>query len=304
MTTHFTDADVRAVLTYETLIPAMERALGDFSLGKVVQPVRTTIPVAEQGGYLFVMPAYAQGANALGAKLVTYFPKNRGVATHFATIQLFKPETGEPLASMDGSLITEMRTAAVSAVATDRLARKDAAVLALIGAGVQARSHLQALRQVRSFREVRVWSPNSAAAFASEHGVVAAADAEACVRGADVIVVATTSTQPVLHGAWVADGAHLNSVGAALPDCRELDDEFVHRAKIFVDSRAGAFAESGDVRAVNRVDAEIGEVVLGRHPGRTSASEVTWFKSLGMAVEDVVTAQLVMHALTRNGEKS
>lgn len=294
MATHLTDTDVRAVLTYEALIPAMARALADYSSGKAVQPVRTTIPVADHGGFLFVMPALAASAGALGAKLVSYFPRNRGIQSHFATIQLFRPETGEPLASMDGTLVTEMRTAAVSAVATDALARKDASVLAILGAGVQARSHLAALRHVRTFREVRVWSPSSAGAFARTHGVSASPNAEACVRGADVIVVATTSATPVLRGAWVSEGAYVNSVGAALPDWRELDDDFVHRATVFVDSRAGALVESGDVIAAGRVDAEIGEVVLGKHPGRSSPGEVTWFKSLGMAVEDVVAASLVL----------
>ena len=296
MGTHITDEDVRSLLTYEALIPAMERALADYSAGKAVQPVRTTIPVGEHGGFLFVMPAYATGSRALGAKLVSYFPRNKGIDTHFATIHLFKPETGEPLASMDGSLITEMRTAAVSAVATDKLARKDASVLAILGAGVQARSHLAALRHVRKFREVRVFSPSSAGAFARAHGVHASPSAEACVRGADVVVVATTSATPVLHGAWLADGAHVNSVGASRPEWRELDDACVARAKVFVDSRAGAEIESGDVRAAGRIDAEIGEVILGTHPGRTSATEVTWFKSLGMAVEDVVAADLVLKA--------
>jgi len=299
MATHLTNEDVRAVLSYEALIPAMARALADYSSGKAVQPVRTTIPVAEHGGFLFVMPALAAASGALGAKLVSYFPNNRGIETHFATIQLFRPGTGEPLASMDATLITEMRTAAVSAVATNLLARKDAAVLAILGAGVQARSHLAALRLVRTFREVRVWSPNTAGAFARAHGVVASPNAEACVRGADVIVVATTSATPVLRGAWVSDGAYVNSVGAALPQWRELDDDLVRRARIFVDSRAGALVESGDVMAAGRVDAEIGEVLLGTHAGRRSPAEVTWFKSLGMAVEDVVAAGLVLQ-LTAN----
>ena len=291
---HYSDDDVHALLTYEELIPAMARALTDYSAGRVVQPLRSTIPVAQHGGFLFVMPAYAEGSRALGAKLVTFFPKNTGIDTHFATIQLFKPETGEPFATLDGSLITEMRTAAVSAVATRALARSDSRVLAILGAGVQARSHLAALRQVRDFHEVRVWSPKSAGAFARAHGVVASPTAEACVKGADVIVVATTSSTPVLSSAWVADGAHVNSVGAARPDWRELDDAFVKRATVFVDSRDGGMAESGDVMAAGRVDAEVGEVLLGRHRGRTSPAEVTWFKSLGMAVEDVVAADLVI----------
>lgn len=294
---HISDAQVREVLTYDTLIPAMASALADYTAGKAVQPVRTTIPIAEQGGFLFVMPAYAPGAPSLGAKLVSYFPRNVGIHSHHATIQLFDPTTGEPLVSLDGTLITEMRTAAVSAVATDALARKDAAVLAILGAGVQARSHLAALRKVRSFTDVRVWSPRSGAAFAREHSVKAASSAEACVRGADVVVVATSSPTPVLQGGWVAGGTHVNSVGASRPEWRELDDAFVRRARVFVDSRAAGPVESGDVIAAGRMDAEIGEVLLGRHAGRASAGEVTWFKSLGMAIEDVVAAELVRKAL-------
>lgn len=281
---------VRALLTYEELIPAMADALAALSAGRVVQPVRSIVPVTEHRGFLGVMPAYA---GALGAKLVTFYPENRGVHTHHALILLFKAETGEPLAVLDGRLITEMRTAAASAVATDRLARPDAQVLAILGAGVQAASHLEALRRVRRFREVRVWSPRRGAEFARERGVTAAASAEAAVRGADVIVTATSATTPVLAGAWLAPGAHVNAVGACRPDWRELDDELVRRARVIVDSREAAKVESGDVIAAGRIDAELGEVVADTQPGRTSSGELTLFKSLGVAVEDVVSADLV-----------
>ncbi|HEU4649130.1 MAG TPA: ornithine cyclodeaminase family protein [Gemmatimonadales bacterium] len=281
---------VRELLTYEELIPAMADALAALSAGRVVQPVRSIVPVAEHRGFLGVMPAYA---GALGAKLVTFYPENRGAHTHHALILLFQPETGEPLAVLDGRLITEMRTAAASAVATDRLARPDAQVLAILGAGVQAASHLAALRRVRQFREVRVWSPRRGAAFAREHGVTAAASAEAAVRGADVIVTATSTTTPVLAGAWLAPGAHVNAVGACRPDWRELDDALVRSARVVVDSREAAQVESGDVIAAGRIDAELGEVVAGTRPGRTSPAELTLFKSLGVAVEDVVSAALV-----------
>jgi ornithine cyclodeaminase/alanine dehydrogenase-like protein (mu-crystallin family) len=273
------------------LIEATAGALADLSGGRVVQPVRTVVPVREHRGYFGVMPASAE--RALGAKLVAFYPENRGMHTHHALIALFKPETGEPLVIMDGRLITEMRTAAASAVATDHLARREASVLAILGSGVQARSHLEALRVVRKLSEVRVWSPNRAKAFAAEHGVTAAASAEEAVRGADLIVVATTSAQPVLKGAWVSDGAHINAVGASRPDWRELDDDTVRRARIYVDSRAAATVESGDVIASNGVFAEIGEVVNGTKPGRQSPGEVTLFKSVGVAVEDVVAADLV-----------
>ncbi len=282
---------VSDLLRMEEVIPTMERALADFSSGTVVQPVRTMLPVAEHGGFLGLMPAYT--GSALGTKLVAFYPRNTDVPTHHATILLFKPETGEPLVTMDGRLITEVRTAAVSAVATDHLARSDASVLAIIGSGVQARSHLEALRLVRELREVRVWSPHRAAAFAEEHSVVAAASAEDAVRGADVVVTATTSPRPVLRGEWLSPGAHINAVGAPRPDWRELDDEVLHRSRVYVDSREAALKESGDVLAAREVFAEIGQVAAGTKPGRRSAEEVTLFKSLGLAVEDVATAELV-----------
>jgi len=289
---------VRDLLRTEELIPAMERALVDLSSGKVVQPVRTMVPVAEHGGFLGLMPAYA---GALGVKLVAFYPNNQGIPTHHAVIQLFKAETGEPLVTMDGRLITEERTAAVSAVATKYLARADASVLALIGSGVQARSHLKALRLVRELREVRVWSPRRAGDFAREFGVRAASSAEEAVRGADVIVTATTSTRPVLRGEWLSPGTHINAVGAPRPDWRELDDEVLRRARLYVDSREAAEKESGDARAADEIFAELGEAVAGTRPARQSADEITLFKSLGLAVEDVVSADLVYQkALARS----
>ena len=290
------EAAVNRLLRMEDVIPAMERALADFSSGEVVQPVRTILPVADHGGFFALMPAYAGGA--LGAKLVTFYPQNQDVPTHHATILLFKPETGEPLVSMDGRLITEVRTAAVSAIATKYLARPDTSVLAIIGSGVQARSHLEALRLVRGFEEVRVWSPRNAGAFAQRFDVHATASAEEAVRGADVVVVATTSQTPVLSGEWLSPGAHVNAIGAPRPDWRELDDEVLRRARIYVDSREAAFKESGDVIAAGEAFAEVGEIVVGAKPGRESSEEITLFKSLGLAVEDVATADLIHRKAT------
>lgn len=289
---------IRRHLRMEDLIPAMARALADLSAGRVVQPVRTMLPVAEHQGFFAVMPAYA---GALGAKLVTFYPGNQGIPTHHALILLFRPETGEPLAILDGRLITEMRTAAVSAVTTRLLARPDASVLAILGSGVQARSHLEALRLVRQFRDVRVWSPRNAGAFAERFGVRAAASAEEAVRGADVVVVATISRTPLLFGEWLSPGTHVNAIGAVRPDWRELDDETVRRARLYVESREAATREAGDVIAAGEVFAEIGEVVAGTRPGRQSAEEVTLFKSVGVAVEDVVAADLVLRAARRAG---
>jgi len=281
---------VRELLRMEELIPAMARALADLSSGKVVQPMRVMVPIADHGGFLGLMPAYC---GALGAKLVTFYPNNQGVPSHHAMILLFRPETGEPLATMDGRLITEMRTAAVSAVASKFLARPDASVLGILGSGVQARSHLEALRLVRAFREIRVWSPRNARAFAKQFGIRAAASAAEAVRGADVIVVATTSQTPVLLGEWLSAGTHINAVGAPRPTWRELDDAVLRTARIYVELREAAMRESGDVIAAGQVCAEIGEVVSGAKRGRESAGEITLFKSVGVAIEDVATADLV-----------
>lgn len=284
-------------LRMDETIHAMEVALAAFSRGEVVQPVRTMVPVTEHDGVLGLMPAYA---GALGVKLVTFYPGNQGIPTHLATIMLFDPETGEPLVTMDGRLITEVRTAAVSAVATKLLARPNASVLAILGSGVQARSHLEALNLVHTFRDVRVWSPRNAAVFAREHNITAARTAEEAVRDADVVVVATSARTPVLMGRWLAPGTHINAVGACFPTWREMDDDLMRTARVFVDSREGALKESGDVMAAEHLEGEIGEVIIGTVPGRQNLTEITVFKSLGMAVEDVVTADLVYRKAQSN----
>jgi len=290
----FLDEDqVRKHLRMADLIPAMEKALIDFSTGKVTQPVRQVIAVDPPGGFYGMMPALTP--EGLGQKIVTFYPPNaeKGIPTHMALIILNDPQTGAPLAVMDGRLITEMRTAAVSAVATNALARADASVLAILGSGVQARSHLEAMRIVRKFRDVRVWSPRNADSFAKQFNVRAAASAEEAVRDADVIVVATAATTPVLMGEWLSPGTHINAVGATRPDWRELDDAVLRCARIFVEAREAAMKESGDVIAAGNIFAEIGEVLAGTKAGRESAEEITLFKSVGVAVEDIVAADLV-----------
>jgi ornithine cyclodeaminase/alanine dehydrogenase-like protein (mu-crystallin family) len=244
-----------------------------------------------------MMPA--RTPDGLGIKLVTFYPTNveRGIPTHMATIFLADPETGAPLAVMDGTLITEMRTAAVSAAATKLLASPDAKVLAILGRGVQARSHVEALRLVRQFEEVRVWSPTKAHAerFAKEIGAKAM-PAEEAVRDADVVVTATNSKMLVLRGAWLNPGCHVNAVGACRPDWRELDDEAMANV-VFVDSREAAMKESGDVILSGaEIYAELGEALAGKVP--SCANETTIFKSLGMAVEDVAAAMLVYRSAT------
>jgi ornithine cyclodeaminase/alanine dehydrogenase-like protein (mu-crystallin family) len=291
---------VQQRLHYQDLIPAIAQALAALSAGQVVQPVRAVLPVAPRQGFFAVMPAYADGG-ALGAKLVTFYPRNVGIHTHHALIVMFKAETGEPLAMMDGRLITEMRTAAASAVATQRLARADASVLAILGSGVQARSHLAALRHVRSFKEVRVWSPQNAPAFAQRHGVKAAASATEAVRGADVVVVAASATTPILHGRWLSPGTHVNAIGATRPDWRELDDDLVTTARVFVDSHEAALRESGDVIAARGEVTEIGAVVAGVAPGRRTAQEITLFKSVGAALEDLAAGMAIYRAVAGTG---
>jgi ornithine cyclodeaminase/alanine dehydrogenase-like protein (mu-crystallin family) len=297
-----TEADVRALLTMPDLIACMETALAAFSAGNVVQPVRTVLDLADRHAFFGVMPAYMPTLPAMGAKLVTVYHSNleRGLPSHLGTILLFDPETGALDAILDGRYITEARTAAVSAVSAKKLAREDSRILAILGSGVQARSHFEALKHVRNFTEVRAWSPNAAnlKAFTDETLAIRSSSAEAAVRGADVIALTTSSPTPVLDDAWVKPGAHVISVGASRPTQRELDPALVARARLFVDSRASALKESGDVVmgiAEGRFPAEhvIGE--LGEPAtARASAQEITIFKSLGLAVEDVAAAHLAL----------
>ena len=289
------EEQVRQHLRMADLIPAMEKALIDFSADRVTQPVRSIIHVDPPGGFLGLMPALTP--DGLGLKVVTFYPSNaeHGIPTHMATIFLVDPQTGTPLAIMDGRLITEMRTAAVSAAATKLLAAPDSKILAILGSGVQARSHAEALRLVRNFEEIRVWSPTRehAKQFAEEIGGTAVS-AEETVRGADIVVTVTNSKTPVLKGSWLKRGSHVNAIGACRPDWRELDDEAM-RNVVFVDSREGAMKESGDIILSHaKIYAELGEALAGKVPPR--ANETTIFKSLGMAVEDIAVALLVYRA--------
>ena len=315
------ESHLRELLTMRDLIPLMARTLGTFSSGGAVQPLRSVTDVKRHDAFLGVMPAYLGGdaEEALGLKAVAVYPGNAAhhLPTHLATILLIDPPTGVLRAVLDGRLITEMRTGAVSAAATDRLARREARVFAMLGAGVQARSHVEALREVRPPAEVRVWSRTQAGAerFASETRerlgvrVTVAASPEQAVRGADVLCTVSGSTTPIVEAAWLAPGAHINSVGAPRPDWRELATDVVRRARLFVDSREGALAEAGDVIGPIRegaiterhIIAEIGEVFAGRRPGRERPDELTLFKSLGMAVEDVAAARFAYASAQAKG---
>jgi len=306
------EADVAALLETRPLVDLMERTLADFSAGRTRQPVRSVLRIEEHDAWIGVMPAALPDDGGAGLKLVSLAPRNaaRGLPTHLATILLVDPATGALEAILDGRLVTERRTAAVSAAAARRLAAPGAGTLALLGSGVQARSHLDAFAEVLALREVRVWSPNAEhrEAFARAHAAGGAfamrttASAEEAVRGAELVVAATSARMPVLEGAWLAEGAHVTAVGACSPEWREIDGAAVRRSRVFVDSLAAAERESGDLLGAAReggwsfadVAGELGALFADRLPGRTAAREVTLFKSLGLACEDVATARWLL----------
>lgn len=287
------EQEVERLLDRTELRDQMQRALIDLSAGRVQQPLRSVLRIAEHDAWFGLMPAVY--GSVIGAKLVTVFPRNAatGLHTHNAMIHLFRAETGEPLAIVGGRVITAFRTAAVSALATRELAQSDARVLAILGSGVQARTHYDALTLIHQFQEVRVWSrtPAHARQFADEIGAVAMG-AEDAVRGADVIVTVTNSPDPILRGEWLKDGAHVNAIGAVGPKTRELDDQAMQNAAVIVESREAALRESGDIlQSGADIYAELGELLAGTRP--KPQSRTTIYKSLGIAVEDVAAAALV-----------
>jgi ornithine cyclodeaminase/alanine dehydrogenase-like protein (mu-crystallin family) len=298
-TPFLSENDLRPLLRLEDLIPAMEKALIDFSSGHVIQPVRRIVPVPQYKGLMGSMPAVY--GDVMGAKLVNVYPENgaRGLPTHQALIVLFRAATGEPLAVMDGRLITELRTAAVSAVATRLLSHPQASSLAIFGSGVQARAHFRALSLVRKFTDVRIWSRNeqNAHALAEEIGG-RVMSGEKAARGADVIVTVTNSPEPILHGAWLKPGVLVNAVGAVGALRRELDTEAM-RGAVVVDSREAAREESGDILLANaQIHAELGELLGGMEPMPTA--DITVFKSLGLAVQDLAAAKLVLEIVMQS----
>lgn len=322
MAQHFrllNEQQVQSLLPMADLIASMESALAKFSAREVLQPVRSVLTVGPSQAYYGLMPAYIPSPASLGAKIVTVFGENhkKNLPSHLATIFLLDPDTGGLLAIMDGRYITEARTAAVSAVSTRFLSNPDASTLAIIGSGVQARSHLEAYLQVRQLKEVRIWSPRiqSRRQFVDDMSphtnvpIVASDTAESAVRGAGLIVLVTSSPTPVIDDAWVSAGAHVVCVGACRPTQQEMPPQLVKRARLYVDSRDAAVVESGDVVMniaaglfdASHIRGELGEVVLGRKEGRTSTEEITIFKSLGMAVEDVVAADLVFRRAAEAG---
>jgi alanine dehydrogenase len=301
------------------LIDAMSGALAEFSAGYVTQPVRTVLEVGAAKNYFGVMPASMNSREAVGMKLVTVYPGNhaKGLTSHLATILLLDHATGGLMALLDGRYITEARTAAVSAVSVQQLARPEATSLAILGSGVQAQSHFDAIRHVRALTDVRVWSPTAAhretfaknAAATSGLSVRACATASDAIRGADIIVLVTASKTPVIDDADVAEGAHICAVGACRPDQREMPTTLVKRARVFVDSRAAALKEAGEVLipigegaiTADHIAGELGDLVNDKVTGRSNQQQVTIFKSLGMAVEDVVAASMAVSRAKERG---
>uniref|UniRef100_A0A8C5R092 Ketimine reductase mu-crystallin n=1 Tax=Leptobrachium leishanense TaxID=445787 RepID=A0A8C5R092_9ANUR len=307
----FIPADVvEKSLDYPTLIPLLERALINFSMGSeggVVQPVRTIVPVAKHRGFLGVMPAYSAVDDALTTKVVTFYENKLSseIPSHQATVLLFDPATGVLKAVIDGKVITDKRTAAVSVIATKLLKSAHAEVLCILGSGAQALSHYHAFTQEFLFKEVRIWSRTgeNAKRFAEAVGgkILVCSTPQEAVTGADVIVTATMSTQPVLFGDWVKPGAHINAIGACRPDWRELDDNLMKNCVLYVDSKEAAAKESGDiVLSQVEIKAELGELLNGTKTALPDKTTV--FKSVGMAIEDTVSAKLVYDFWTMNKE--
>lgn len=306
-----TGADVTRLLPMQACIDVMTEVLTALARGEAIQPLRTVIRLPGGRGAFGIMPAQVNQPDAFGLKVITVFPGNEGTRfdSHQGAVLLFEPEHGTLAAIMDASAMTAIRTAAVSAVATHLLARRDASDLAILGTGVQARTHLEAMRAVRPVRRVRAWSRQEPhrrdfAEWAGQRfgiAVETTGTAREAVEGADLICTVTASRTPVLEGAWIAPGAHINAVGASLPDARELDTAAVVRSRLFVDRRESAFNEAGDFlipRAEGAISdehlrGELGDILVGRATGREDDAQVTLFKSLGLAVEDVAAAHVV-----------
>jgi ornithine cyclodeaminase/alanine dehydrogenase-like protein (mu-crystallin family) len=289
-------------------LAAVEHSLVAIARGEVHLPLRAIVRPPGDETLIGLMPTHRGGDEPMyGLKTVVVVPGNsaRGLDPHQGTVTLFDGETGKTVAVVNASPITAIRTAAASALATRELAREDARVLAIVGAGFQAKAHLRALTEVREFDDIRIASRTSAKAeaLAAEHPAArATASIEEAIRDADVIVTVTSSSDPVVERDWVADGAHINAVGACFPHTRELDSATVAASTLVVDSRESAVNESGDYLIAleegaigeGHIAAELGEVLVGTHPGRTSADEITIFDSLGLAVEDLFAAEYVV----------
>lgn len=312
-------ADVRRALPMASAIEAMRCAFKDLAEGAVDMPSRTRLASPDGAGIILVMPSQSAGIERLALKLLTLYERNRaaGLPLIQALVILADAETGTPLAILDGAALTALRTGAVSGVATDILARPTASTAAIFGAGLQARAQLEGIAGVRSLREARVFDPDAKAvtAFAGDMAaklmieVLAAPDACAALHGADIVCTATTSRTPVFEDKHVCEGTHINAVGVYQPERAEIPPETVRRARVVVDQREAAFEEAGDLLhplsagliGREKFDIELGDVLLGRAPGRLGADEITLFKSVGLAVQDLYAASRAYDLARRGG---
>jgi ornithine cyclodeaminase len=310
--------EVRQALPMAEAIAGMKAAYAELSTGRAVAPLRAHLGIPEHNGTTLVMPAYLPGASALAVKIVSVFPRNttRGEPVIYGLVLVLEAGSGRPLAILEGGALTAIRTGAASGAATDILARPEASVAALIGSGVQARTQLEAICTVRPIREVRLYGVNrqQAAQFAAEMAgrgpippTIHLTDSpDEAVQGADVICTATSSATPVFNGRSLSPGAHINAIGAYLPSMREVDTETVRRSLVVVDARTAVLTEAGDLIIpiqrgeieAGHIHAELGEIVAGQKPGRTNPQQITFFKSVGLAVQDAMAAQIAL----RNAE--
>lgn len=311
--------DVTALLSMRECIEVVEQTLAMAARGESINPLRTFLILPERRGILGMMPAYLESPRCTGIKVVTVMPGNHGTPydSHQGAVLLFEAEHGRLLAIMDASAITAIRTAAASGLATRLLSREDATSLALIGSGVQARTHLEAIRLVRPISQVHVWSRSLAnaeafaAAAAEKHNidVTAVPSVEQALQGADIVCTTTASREPLVNGAWLTPGMHINAVGACVRTHRELDTEAIARSRLFVDWRESAVNESGDYLmplaegaiGPTHIRGEIGEVLIGRVGGRASPDEITIFDSLGIGLEDLGPAWFVYDKALQTG---
>ncbi|MGZ9256341.1 MAG: ornithine cyclodeaminase family protein [Candidatus Binatia bacterium] len=313
------EKQVKSLIDLDELIGALEQAHIQYSTGKAVMPVRLVVPLPHIRGRITSMPGYLNEDKALGMKVVTYFQDNptQNLPAILATIMLFSSDTGKMIAAMDGGYITAIRTACASALATRTLANPDTPVLGILGAGVQARAHIQALTRVRQLSLIKLYSPSGKSARSIKQDlekpcaipIEVVDSAQAAVRDSDLLVTVTTAKEPIVHAEWLKPGVHINAVGSHRPDLREIDGATLKRAKVVVDSREAVMAECGDILLALKeqsigaaeIHGEIGEVLAGAKTGRSSPSEVTLYKSVGIAIQDVAAAQMVYRkALAQN----
>ncbi|MFW6183802.1 MAG: ornithine cyclodeaminase family protein [Chloroflexota bacterium] len=313
--------DVRQALPMAQAISSMKGAYGQLSAGEATVPLRTQVAVPRYGGVSIFMPAYLTGSDDLAVKIVSVFPENaeQNLPTIHGLVLALDAETGRPLALLEGGTLTAIRTGAGSGAATDLLARPDASIVAIIGSGVQARTQLEAVCTVRDVREVRVYSLHTehARTFAREMAgqgpipdVIEVVDSAArAVQNADIICTATTAARPVFSGELLSAGAHINAVGSFRTDMQEVDVTTIRRSLVVVDSRDAVMAEAGDIVVPleageideTHIHAELGQIINGERPGRSSAEQVTYFKSVGVAVQDAVAASLALTNAQRQG---